>query len=213
MPPAGEHWRFAPPLARDLTYAALSPDRRALLHGNVATALADAGTSSAIVLAHRTLAAAAAGDARRCEHHLFRLIENHARHEHPVDVASWPYFVREGEHWAIGFGTRAIRLTHRAGLLYLARLLSRPGVEFAALALGEGPRTRKVIAIDEHESPIDAERARVRVTRRVRDGIDRIAQAHPELGAHLERTIRTGARCVYVVDPDTAPRWMVQWGS
>jgi hypothetical protein len=213
VPPAGEHWRFVPPLARDLTYASLSAERRAVLHASVAAALAAAGSSPAILLAHRTLAAAAAGDARRCEHHLFRLIENHARQDHPVDASSWPYFVRDGEHWAIGFGTRAIRLNHRAGLLYLARLLSRPGVEFAALALGESPRARNVIAIDAQESPIDAERARVRVTRRVRDGIERIAQAHPELGAHLERTIRTGARCAYVVDPDTEPRWMVQWGA
>jgi hypothetical protein len=212
-PPAGDHWRFTPPLARDLIYAGLSAERRADLHARLGTVLASNGTSPAILLAHRTLAAAAAGDARACEHHLLRLVEEHTRPEAPIDAASWPYFVREGEHWAIAFGGRAIRLNHRAGLLYLAHLLSRPNVEFAALALGEGRRRRNVIGIDGQESSTDAERARVRVTRRVRDGIERIAQAHPELGAHLERTIRTGARCVYVADPASAPRWEVRWGG
>jgi predicted ATPase len=42
-----------------------------------------------------------------------------------------------------------------------------------------------------------AERARKAVTARIRDAIRRIADAHPELGAHLDRTIRTGTTCRY----------------
>ena len=207
----GDQWRFVAPLARDLVYVTLSAERRAVLHARAEAALAAIGAPPATLIAHRTLAAAAAGDARRSAHYLFRLVEQHAPPDAPLGPATWPYFVREGEHWAIGFGGLAIRLSHRAGLLYLARLLSRPGVEFAALALGEERRVRKTFDIAAREPTMDAERARVRVTRRVRDGIQRIARAHPELGAHLERTIRTGARCVYVVDAASAPRWEVRW--
>jgi hypothetical protein len=128
-----------------------------------------------------------------------------------ANPTSWPYFVREGEHWAIGYGDRAIRLHDRTGLHYLARLLSRPAVEFAAVALGRRPAKTNGYDSGADEPPLAAERARVRVTRRIRDGIERIGRAHPELGAHLERTIRTGAHCAYVVDPASAPRWEVRW--
>jgi hypothetical protein len=42
-----------------------------------------------------------------------------------------------------------------------------------------------------------AERARKAVTARIRDAIRRIADAHPDLGAHLDRTVRTGTTCRY----------------
>jgi hypothetical protein len=41
------------------------------------------------------------------------------------------------------------------------------------------------------------ERARKAVTARIRDAIRRITDAHPELGAHLDRTVRTGTTCRY----------------
>ncbi len=41
------------------------------------------------------------------------------------------------------------------------------------------------------------ERARKAVTARIRDAIRRITDAHPELGAHLNGTIRTGTTCRY----------------
>jgi len=44
------------------------------------------------------------------------------------------------------------------------------------------------------------ERARKAVTARIRDAIRRISDAHPELGTHLDRTIRTGTTCRY--EPD-----------
>ena len=46
-----------------------------------------------------------------------------------------------------------------------------------------------------------AESARVRVTQALRSTIERIARAHPVLGAHLDATIRTGAACTYAADP------------
>jgi hypothetical protein len=41
------------------------------------------------------------------------------------------------------------------------------------------------------------ERARKAVTARIRDAIRRITDTHPDLGTHLDRTIRTGATCRY----------------
>ena len=42
-----------------------------------------------------------------------------------------------------------------------------------------------------------AERARVNVQRRLKDALDRIAAADPELGRHLARSVRTGTFCCY----------------
>jgi hypothetical protein len=209
----GERCRFVPPLLRVLVYASISPARRTTLHERAAAALVASGTTSPAILAHQGLAAAAAGDALRCEHYVRRLVTARSRPDAAVNPSTWPHFVREGEHWIIGFGDRTIRLNDRTGLLYLARLLARPGVEFEALALGERQRVRNGSDGPPHEPTLAVERARVRVTRRIRDGIERIARAHPELGAHLEQTIRTGARCAYVVDAVSAPRWEVRWSD
>jgi hypothetical protein len=52
---------------------------------------------------------------------------------------------------------------------------------------------------------VDAtERARVNVTRTIRQALDRILQIDPDIGVHLAAAVRTGTRCVY--DPTTAPR-------
>lgn len=51
----------------------------------------------------------------------------------------------------------------------------------------------------------DAERARSTVTWRIRDAIKRIEAAHPALGAHLRRSVRTGTFCSY--DPEHAVDW------
>jgi hypothetical protein len=42
-----------------------------------------------------------------------------------------------------------------------------------------------------------AERARKAVTARIRDAIRRIGAAHPDLGRHLDRAVRTGTVCRY----------------
>jgi len=42
-----------------------------------------------------------------------------------------------------------------------------------------------------------AERARKAVTARLRDAVRRVAAVHPELAAHLDRTVVTGVRCRY----------------
>jgi hypothetical protein len=49
------------------------------------------------------------------------------------------------------------------------------------------------------------ERARKAVTARIRDAIRRIGLVHPELGGHLDRSVRTGTRCCY--QPTEAVTW------
>jgi hypothetical protein len=46
----------------------------------------------------------------------------------------------------------------------------------------------------------DAERARVNVTRTVRQALDRILSADPDTGRYLLGSVRTGIRCVYQPD-------------
>jgi hypothetical protein len=46
-----------------------------------------------------------------------------------------------------------------------------------------------------------AERARTAVRSRIRDALERIETAHPALGRHLRRSVRTGTYCVYQPDP------------
>lgn len=74
---------------------------------------------------------------------------------------------------------------------FLVRELSR--------AVGLGGRDRRAAAT--------SERARVGVTRAVRRAMTRIAEHHPRLGAHLDRTIRTGTYCAYLPDPRAGAEW------
>ncbi len=67
---------------------------------------------------------------------------------------------------------------------FLVRELSR--------AVGLGGRDRRAAST--------SERARVSVTRAVRQAMVRVGEHHPELGEHLDRTIRTGTYCAYIPD-------------
>ena len=68
-----------------------------------------------------------------------------------------------------------------------------------AAAMGMGGRDRPAAS--------SAERARVSVTRAIRSTLTRIAAQNPELGAHLEATIRTGTFCSYTPDPRAPIAW------
>jgi hypothetical protein len=54
-----------------------------------------------------------------------------------------------------------------------------------------------------------SERARVNVTRSLRRAVDAVAAAAPDLGAHLEVSIRTGGSCSYRPDPAVTLCWKV----
>jgi len=72
-------------------------------------------------------------------------------------------------------------------------------IEQLSAAYGLGGRARRTGG--------SAERARTAVTGRIRDAIRRLEAAHPELGRHLSRAVRTGTFCVY--DPEPPARWDV----
>ena len=74
---------------------------------------------------------------------------------------------------------------------FLVRELSR--------AVGLGGRDRRAGSA--------SERARVGVTRAVRQAMTRISGQHAELGEHLGRTIRTGTYCSYLPDPRVPADW------
>jgi tetratricopeptide (TPR) repeat protein len=74
---------------------------------------------------------------------------------------------------------------------FLVRELSR--------AVGLGGRDRRAAST--------SERARVSVTRAVRQAIVAVGEYHPALGEHLERTIRTGTYCAYVPEPGSPAVW------
>src|SRR5262249_48346852 len=76
---------------------------------------------------------------------------------------------------------------------FLLRELSR--------AVGLGGRDRRAGSA--------SERARVAVTRAVRQAIARIGEHHQALGEHLDHTIRTGTYCAYEPGPHESRTWQV----
>jgi hypothetical protein len=68
-----------------------------------------------------------------------------------------------------------------------------------ARAVGLGGRDRRASSA--------SERARVGVTRAVRQAIGRLGEHHPRLGEHLNRAVRTGTHCAYVPDPRAPAAW------
>jgi hypothetical protein len=70
-----------------------------------------------------------------------------------------------------------------------------------ASAMGLGGRTRTTGSA--------AERARISVGRAIRSAVDRVSTESPDLGAHLNATIRTGTFCAYMPDPRAPIHWVV----
>jgi hypothetical protein len=54
-----------------------------------------------------------------------------------------------------------------------------------------------------------AERARTSVTRSIRYSLERLAEHHPAVAAHLDQSISTGTFCAYNADPLTPITWDV----
>jgi tetratricopeptide (TPR) repeat protein len=70
-----------------------------------------------------------------------------------------------------------------------------------ASAFGLGGRGRRAASA--------SERARAGVTRAIRQAMARIDEHHPQLGAHLARTVRTGTYCAYTPDPRAPAGWQL----
>jgi tetratricopeptide (TPR) repeat protein len=68
-------------------------------------------------------------------------------------------------------------------------------------AIGLGGRQRKAGATHE--------RARISVTKAIKSALRKIAEQDEELGAHLDRSIRTGQLCAYSPDPTADLKWEV----
>ena len=67
-------------------------------------------------------------------------------------------------------------------------------------AVGLGGRDRKGASV--------AERARVSVTKTVKDALRKISESDPTLGSHLVSTIKTGSYCSYTPDPRVPIEWL-----
>lgn len=110
----------------------------------------------------------------------------------------------EGDYWTIVFDGKTIRLRDSKGMRYLATLLRRPGehvpsadLEAAAVPGSQGrPRLAR-----------PPEKARLTVTKGIKTALQRIGDAHPSLGQHLEATVRRGYRCRYFPDPRRPIVW------
>jgi tetratricopeptide (TPR) repeat protein len=69
-------------------------------------------------------------------------------------------------------------------------------------AIGLGGRARRAGAT--------YERARISVTKAIRTALKKIAEQDAALGAHLERSVKTGQVCAYSPDPTADVRWEVE---
>ena len=68
--------------------------------------------------------------------------------------------------------------------------------------VGLGGRDRKAVS--------QAEKARVNITKSVKDALKKIEEHHGLLGDHLRATIRTGTYCAYVPDPRLGISWRTE---
>ncbi|HEX3623029.1 MAG TPA: tetratricopeptide repeat protein [Acidimicrobiales bacterium] len=75
-----------------------------------------------------------------------------------------------------------------------------------ALARAEGDLLRAELAVAAAGGHL-GDTARRLVAVRIRIALDRVEEAHPALGRHLRRSIRTGIFCIY--EPDRPQRWRV----
>jgi hypothetical protein len=105
-------------------------------------------------------------------------------------------FRLDGEYWSVGVEGQEFRLKDSKGLRCIARLLREPGTDIHVLALAG--KNGDVAA---------TERARVNVTRTIRDAIRRIARHDRDLASHLGNSVKTGRCCVYRPLPGLQLHW------
>jgi tetratricopeptide (TPR) repeat protein len=152
-------------------------------------------------------------------HHLSRLLSDPAREFHVLDLVA----TDSGRGVAGPLGDAGPMLDEQAKAAYRRRLeeidadiddarAARDAVREAqadeersfllselSRAVGLGGRDRRAGSA--------SERARVAVTRAVRQAIARIAEHHAPLGEHLQHAIRTGTYCAYEPDPRAPVTW------
>ena len=156
--------------------------------------------------------------------YLARLLADPGRELHVLDLVAAESGQRAGAQSAhaaglshVGPGDAGEMLDERARDAYRRRLAEIEDDIEQARALGDTERAAQADAERDflirelsravglhgrnRRAASTSERARVSVTRAVRQAIARLGEHHPELGEHLDRTIRTGTYCAYVPDP------------
>ena len=99
--------------------------------------------------------------------------------------------LREELEEAEEFNDRGRAAAAREELDFIASQLSA--------AVGLGGRDRKAASSDE--------RARLTVTKRIKDALGKIRESHAQLGQYLAAHIKTGYLCAYLPDPDRPIPW------
>jgi non-specific serine/threonine protein kinase len=117
------------------------------------------------------------------------VLDEHAKAAYRDRLQELQGEIDEADSW--GDLERAARARREVDLL----------TEQLAYAVGLGGRDRLALS--------DVERARVTVTKAIRAGARRIVSLDPDLGAHLEVSVRTGTFCVYRPDPGSAITWTI----
>jgi tetratricopeptide (TPR) repeat protein len=151
------------------------------------------------------------------EFHVLDLVAAETGSAAPVDRSPAARLPRSG------FGDAGAMLDARAKDAYRRRLAEIDDDIDQASALGDGERAAQADAerdflVQELSRAVGlggrdrraasaSERARVAVTRAIRQAITRVADHHPQLGTHLNHAIRTGAYCAYAPDPRTPTSW------
>ena len=158
----------------------------------------------------------------------FLAISNRPLSASPSLVPGSHLFRKEGEYWTISFEGSILRIRDTMGMHYINRLITNPGMEFSAPDLATGAskaslkyRRRKKSKFSngngrakgdrrDSEGHEDAarERARLMVTKRIKDVIGKIRVTHPNLARHLATRIRTGHTCIYVTDDEHPTSWV-----
>lgn len=116
-------------------------------------------------------------------------------------------FRREGEYWTIVYQDTVLRLRDSRGLRYIAHLLRHPGTRFAARDLMQAVQLENPTPDTRHPIPFPDERARLAVTKRIKAAVKNVDAHHAALAYHLRTTVKTGAYCVYLPDPERPIVW------
>jgi hypothetical protein len=162
-------------------------------------------------------------------HYLATLLREPGREFAALDLAK---SASPGAHGALhaaeltivrGLGGAGPALDARARAEFRARLTELEGEladaeRCADLARRERASAEREALLAERESAArgrgvaagsDAERARIAVTKAIKAALEKVADAHPELGAHLAATVHRGHVCAYQPDPRDPGTWDV----
>jgi tetratricopeptide (TPR) repeat protein/type II secretory pathway predicted ATPase ExeA len=137
------------------------------------------------------------------------MIERRVRIHHPtlavVPILQSPcagqgLFIRRGSHWQIALGDGACELADSRGLQLIATLLARPGEPICSTEL---------VAQLTGETDVPLERARIRVTQRIRSVVEKLRRQQPTVAAHLANFLHTGNDCGYLPRAEDRIEWIL----